>query len=369
MVDKLALVTGGCGYSASWLIRELLADGWRVRATDLGSAPRDTIAEFGQRVEFVPGDITNKESLDPVFKDVDTVFHTAALFSYSAPMELLRKINVQGTQNVLDSCLKNNVKKMVMWSSVAVYGSASPRFYKMPITELPIDQMNPKNEGHYDSSKREQEALARKYWEEHRFPMSFMRLAPLYGPGSYYGLYALLRYVNEEVLTICPSNLGGTHKGVPKGSVPLVHAQDVARAAIFLSDPHKYNGEAFNVADDYTMDMVETLAFVANLTGSSFTPIIPLPMTLVFYFFKILGLLSTWEARKLRKKINGRPPLPSIETDLLVYLNGNFYFDNKKLKDAGFQFNYPDRRIGLIEAINWYNTHGWYPKIPKTMVK
>lgn len=368
MTEKLALITGGAGYSASWTIRKLLSDGWKVRATDLPNAPRGSLVEFGDRVEFIPADLTKPDTLHTLFDNVDVLFHTAALFSYSAPIDLLRKINVQGTQNLLDQCLKKDVKKMVMWSSVAAYGSASSRFYKMPIQEVNIDEMNPKIEGNYDTSKREQELIARKYWEDNKFPMTFMRLAPLYGPGSYYGMYALFRYVYEEVLSICPSNLGGkTRKGVPKGSVPLAHAQDVAKAAVWLADPTKYNGEAYNIADDYSLDMFDTLSLVANLTGGTLTPIIPLPMVLVYYVFKIIGWLSTWEARKLRKKINGRPPIPWLESDILVYLNGNFYFDNSKLKATGFQFDYPDRRIGIVEAINWYNQHGWYPPIPKTL--
>ncbi len=357
MVGKKAMITGACGYSAPWVIRKLLKNEWEVIGTDLPHAPRGNIEEFSENKQFSfsPADITKPKTLKILFEDVDIVFHPAALFSYSANIDLLRKINVEGTKNLLDLCLKNDVKKMVMWSSVATYGSADPKYYEMPIKELPVEHLNPDIEGNYDTSKREQEMAARQYWEENEFPITFMRLAPLYGPNSYYGMYALFRYIYEEILQVCPSNLGNG-----KGNIPIVHAEDVARCAIHLSDPDNYNGEAYNVVDDYTLDLIETISYLANLTKSRFRPIFPMPMKLVYFILKIVGWWSTWEAKNLRKKIRGKPPIPLLESDLLVYLKGNFYFDNKKLKDTGFVFKYGDRRDGLKEVIDWYNENGWY---------
>jgi dihydroflavonol-4-reductase len=356
MSGKLALITGAAGYSAPWVIEKLLEQGWKVRATDL--IPGNLSQRFGDKVEFMSGNLTKPETLKTLLADVDIVFHPAAVFSYSAPMDLLRKVNVEGTKNLLDLCLKSQVKKMVLWSSVAVYGSCDPKFYRIPIKELPMDQINPRSEGKYDISKREQEIAARKYWDENKFPISFMRLAPLYGSGSYYGMYALFRYIYEEVLSICPSNLG-----YGKGSIPMVHSEDVARAAIHLSDPTKYNGESYNVADDYTLDMIETISYIANLTHSKFRPIIPMPMKVIALFFSFIGKWSLWEAQHLKAKIDGKPPLPGLESDLLVYLNGNYRFDNSKLKSTGFEFKWADRKIGLADVIDWYNKNGWYKRM------
>lgn len=358
MAGKSALVTGACGYSAPWVIEKLLEEGWKIRATDLGNAPKQNLTKFENKIEFIPADLTKPDTLKPIISDIDVVFHTAAVFSYSAPMELLRKVNVDGTKNLITQCLNSNVKKMVMWSSVATYGSADPKFYKIPIKECQIGEMNPKNEGKYDCSKREQEEVAMQFWIENKFPISFMRLAPLYGPGSYYGMFALFKYINDEVLSVCPSNLGNR-----KASIPLVHVEDVARAALFLSNPNIGNGEAFNIADDNVLDLIETCKFIANLTGSSFKVIIPIPMKLLYYLLKIMGKISVFEANHFRQKVNGRPPIPHLESDLLVYLNGNFWFDNAKIKSLGFQFKWADRRPGLIESIDWYNKFGWEKKM------
>ncbi len=303
-------------------------------------------------MEFVPADITNPETMQTLFDDIDIVFHTAAIFSYSAPINILQKVNVTGTENILNQCIKSNVKKMVLWSSIAAYGKADPKFYSMPITELPVDQLNPKHGGNYDVSKRNQETLARKFYEENQFPITFMRPAPLYGPGSYYGMYSLFKYIKYEMLPIVPRNFHQIQ-------LPLAHAYDVARGAIHLADINNYNGEVYNIADDYSLDAVDTLKYIATLTDSKLGIIIPAIPYMLYSIFRIFGMWSIYEAKHLRKKINGKPPMPKLESDLLLYLLGNFYFDNSKIKQTGFEFTYSDKRLGLLETIKWYEKNGW----------
>ena len=349
--EKTALVTGACGFSAPWVIRFLLKQGWKVKATDLAKTSKEHLKEFKNKIEFVPADLTKPKSLKPLFSNIDLIFHTAAMFSYSAPLNVLRKVNVDGTKHLLDYCLKTDVKKMVMWSSVAMYGEANPRFYKMPITE--DQKLNPKTGGRYDTSKREQEVEARKYWEENKFPITFLRPAPIYGPGSYYGIYTLFKYIKYEMLPTAPRNLH-------KASVPLAHALDVAKAALHVMDYKKFNGEAYNVVDDNNLDMIDTFKYVATLTDSKFKVMMPIyPLKILLPFLKLLGRWSSFEAQHLRKKINGKPPIPKLETDTILYMFGNFWFSSQKLKNTGFRFTYSDRRLGLLETITWYEENGW----------
>jgi len=349
-VGKKALVTGSCGFSGARLIDILLKKGWSVRATDLKTAPRTALERFGDDIAFVAADFIEKESLKPAVKDMDVVYHPAALFSYSAPIEVLRKVNVDGTKNLIETCIDAKVGKMVMWSSVATYGTADKKWYSIPITE--DQEFNPKIEGKYDLTKREQEQTALGIYKENKFPISVIRPAPIYGPGSYYGIYMLFRFVKQASLSIVPRNMH-------KKSIPLAHVDDIARSAMYLSDEKKFNGEVYNVSDDNDLDMVQTLKFIAFNTDQRMKVIIPFPMKPLKPLLKIFGIFSKWEAAHIRKKVNDKPQVPKIETDTIIYMFGNFHFSNQKLKEAGFQFKYPDRRIGLIEAINWYNQHGW----------
>ena len=53
MLEKQALVTGACGFSASYVINRLLKEGWKVKATDLKSANRASLEKYGDKVEFI----------------------------------------------------------------------------------------------------------------------------------------------------------------------------------------------------------------------------------------------------------------------------------------------------------------------------
>lgn len=345
---KHALITGASGFSAHHVIDRLLEEGWKVKATY--HSDKSALEKFGDRVEFIQVDLTDKNSLKPSVKDVDVVFHPAALFSYSAPIELLRKVNVEGTKNLIEASMDAGVEKVVLWSSVALYGTADPKFYQMPITE--DQELNPDCEGKYDLSKREQEAAAFRYHEENGFPISAVRSAPIYGPGSYYGIYTLFKYVQQASLSVCPRNMHKKH-------IPLVHAEDIAGAAIFLSDSKQFNGEAYNVADDYDLDMVQTLKFAACLTNQKMSILPPMPMKIFKPFLKLFGKFSYFEAKHVRKKKDGKMPVPKLETDTIIYMFGNFHFSNQKIKEAGYQFKYPNRKVGLVETFNWYDNNGW----------
>jgi len=345
---KRALVTGACGFSASFLIDLLLKKGWDIVATDLKTAPRDNLE--GKNVEFIAADLTDKASLKNVVKDIDIVFHTAAIMDFSTPMEVLRAVNVQGTKNLLETVVNSNVHKVVSWSSVALYGSADPKWYKLPITEN--QELNPVIKEKYGLSKREQEAGALKLHKEHGLPLSFIRCGAIYGPRTYYGMYTLFRIIKMGMLPVLSKNLH-------KGSIPLVHGEDIARVGLFLSDVNKFNGEAYNVIDDNTLDIVQTLRFIAFITDQHLKILPSFPIKLLKPFFKLLGKWSLWEANHLRKKVNGKSPIPKFETETMGYVYGNYWYSNQKILDAGYSFKYGDRKIGLLETIKWCNEQGW----------
>src|SRR5271157_16349 len=361
MAEKTALVTGACGFSGSHVCKWLLDRGWDVTAMDLEAAPREFLSDILDRIRFVPADLTQKDTLATPVDGAQIIFHPAAIFNYSAPMELLRAVNVEGTRNLIETCMNSSsFEKMVMWSSVAMYGEADPKFYKMPITE---DQpLNPKHGGHYDLSKREQEEVARKYATENDFKVTYIRPAPLYGPGSYYVIYYLWKVLKLGVLPVLPGNLHN-------GSIPLVHVDDVSNAALFFANPAIGQNEAYIIVDDNVLDFIDTMKYVCVLVDHKLKIIHPLPLALLKPFLKLFGMWSFWEAQHLRKSyINGKKPTPKLEADTMIYLFGKYWFSNKKLKDAGYQLLYPDRRTGLLETVLWYNQHGWLTPLEQATI-
>ena len=89
---KLALITGSSGHVGSNLIRKLSELEYKIRCIDFDGDHR---AYEGFNVEVIKGDITNKESLSPIFEDVDVVFHTAALINLDRRFrEAIETVNI-----------------------------------------------------------------------------------------------------------------------------------------------------------------------------------------------------------------------------------------------------------------------------------
>ena len=125
---KSALVTGGAGFIGSHLVRALLARRVAVRVLDnLSSGHEDNLKELGRKVEFVSGDARNALACRNACRDVDVVFHLAALVS--VPQSVAdpissEAINSGGTLNLLLAARDSGVRRLVFSSSAAVYGDS-----------------------------------------------------------------------------------------------------------------------------------------------------------------------------------------------------------------------------------------------------
>lgn len=125
------LVTGGMGFVGRHLVNYLLKKGNKVTVFDnFSNSDKKSIYSLKDKgVNVVKGDITNFTEILNSTKDQDAVIHLAAKISVKEsiknPTETFR-INVDGTKNILEACEKNNVKKLIIASSAAVYGQGFP---------------------------------------------------------------------------------------------------------------------------------------------------------------------------------------------------------------------------------------------------
>lgn len=114
------LVTGGTGHIGNVLIRELVASGQTVRALVLPGEDRSILD--GVPVEWVEGDVLNPASLTPAFAGVDTVYHLAGVISIlPGHNEMVRRVNVEGTRNVLAAARAAGVRRLVYTSSIHAF--------------------------------------------------------------------------------------------------------------------------------------------------------------------------------------------------------------------------------------------------------
>jgi UDP-glucose 4-epimerase len=124
---KLALVTGGAGFIGSHLVEGLLACGVEVRVLDnFATGRRENLAQVTGKIEMLEGDVRNLTTVRTAMRNVDVVFHEAALPSVERsvqhPLES-NEVNITGTLNVLVAARDAGVRRVVYASSSSAYGN------------------------------------------------------------------------------------------------------------------------------------------------------------------------------------------------------------------------------------------------------
>lgn len=199
------LITGGSGFIGKHLVKSLLKNENIVTIFDnfSNSDKKSNSFFISNGVKIIEGDITNLSDISNAVKDQQIVIHLAAKISVEDsiknPSETFR-VNVNGTKNVLLSCKKNNVKKIIVASSAAVYGEGIPN---VKLTEE--SKMNPISP--YGESKIKMEDEVKKKALKYEINYIILRFFNIYGIGQsteYAGVITkfLERIKNKEVLEI-----------------------------------------------------------------------------------------------------------------------------------------------------------------------
>jgi len=329
------------------MVELLVKEGYQVRATDLKPDSEADDPKRGRypslirslNIEFIPSDLSRPQNLKELTEGVDYAFHVAGLFSYLAPWEALYRVNVEGTQNLIEGLLKNgSLKRLILWGAGGIYGVPKPE-------ELPIREDSPKRPpNNYLQSKWDQELLAEKYHQTEKLPYTSIRPTGVYGPRAVYGMPKLMMDLAKMKKIRIPKNFNGR--------APLVHSVDVCRSALYLADRDEANGQAYNLSDDVTYNNVQMFEFLAELLGKPFSVMPAVPIKLV----KGAAIAAATVENFISKKILKKPP--KLEKDTAFFLGGDFWYTNEKLKKTGFKFQYPDGKEGFRETIPWYREQG-----------
>ena len=123
-MTKTVLVTGADGFAGSWLVDDLITYGYTVKALVRSSPLKNLKPRTG--IEVVSGDLLDLKSLEHAMKDVDQVFHLAAVSGVEETRRMPEQaweVNTRGTLNVLRAALANNVSKVLVTSTCHVIGS------------------------------------------------------------------------------------------------------------------------------------------------------------------------------------------------------------------------------------------------------
>ena len=311
------LITGGAGYLGSEIIRQLLAAGQRVRALVLPGDP--LAARLPASVDQVEGDILNPEDLARFFDAGEgplTVIHCASVISMSMKrVEKVWQINVEGTQNLLDACLKARVARYVHVGSVHA------------ITELPHGQVMAEPErmepekiiGAYGKSKAEAVRRVMAARQELGLPANIVYPAGLSGPGD---------YPRGNLTQMFLDYMKGSITLGMKGGYNFTDVRDVAAAIVTLAREGK-TGEDYVLAGEY-ISVMDLIGHFQRITGGK----------------KVTATCPMWLARALLPALNLiykiRGVKPVFSGYSLYTIGANALFDSGK---ARRDLNYKPRSI------------------------
>lgn len=370
VTTHLNLVTGAAGFSGMYVVRELLARGECVVATDLPGAwdATDTVTVLRStgvdrdRFEIVPADLLQPDTLAPLFeRPITRVFHTASLYDYSAPIDVLRRINVIGTHNLLEAAARTRLDRFVHWSTCGVFGkpytAAQGRKTNLPFSEssssprnTPADATGPAGtelSNAYSRSKWEQEKLIWRWRDAHGLPVTVVRPAPIYGPGSTYGHCGIILAIAHGLVPVLPSDA--------KNYVTTsVHVEDVARFACFAVERADTLGEDYDVVDDSIISYHEFLHYIALLTGQRMRDLPGVRLDHIQPLFEAGARAWRWLETRL-----GAPRPRVFEVQSAAYMSSSYWLSNRKTLATGFAYRYPDVREGLKDTIAWLREMGW----------
>src|SRR2546430_8702064 len=174
------LVTGGLGFIGSNLVDKPILDNEVGIINDLSTGKLKNVGRHLKkpRLKVIKGRIREVNKVEEVLKDgIDSIVHLAAVVSVvrsSREPRLVHQVNVEGTLNVLESCLKFPVERLVFTSSAAVYGDSTPPPFRedSPTSPLPL----------YGAHSQAGEAYINAYHKSHGLKTVILRLMNIYGP-------------------------------------------------------------------------------------------------------------------------------------------------------------------------------------------
>lgn len=267
LAGSSVLVIGGAGFVGSHLVDQLTQEptGEILILDDFVRGKRDNLRQAlkSPQVRVIEGSITDVRLLCDLMRNVDYVFHLAALWLYECvhqPRAAL-EVNVVGTYNVVEAAQQAGVKKVIYSSSASVYGDA---LFTPMTEEHPFN-----NRTMYGATKIAGEQFLRACYEQHGQNYVGLRYMNIYGPRmDYKGTYVS---VIMKVLDRIAHKLPPIIFGDGSQAYDFIHVQDVARANI-LALKSDATDECFNIGMGVKTNINELVTRLIEITRSNVQP-------------------------------------------------------------------------------------------------
>ncbi len=224
------LVTGGAGFLGRYIVEKLLESGDEVSIFSRGSYPE--MEEMG--VEVIRGDLRNKDEVFGAIEGKEMVFHVASKIDMWGKKKDFYDINVKGTQNVINACLKHGIKKLIYTSTASVV------FNGEDIENL--DETQPYTKkflSYYPETKAEAEKLILEANEKMGLKTTILRPHLIWGPRDPSLFPRLIEVAKKKRLPIIGSG---------KNRLDLTYVENVADAHILAADSPNSAGQIYFIS-------------------------------------------------------------------------------------------------------------------------
>ena len=311
--NKKVLVTGADGFIGSHLTETLVKEGAKVKALSQYNSFNNwgwlEDVDCKNDIEVVCGDVRDANYIRQISKDIDIIFHLAALiaipYSYIAPESYI-DTNIKGTLNVCQAAMDNNLEKVIVTSTSEVYGTA--RY-------VPIDEKHPKQpQSPYSATKIGADAIAKSFYNAFNLPIVIARPFNTYGPRQ------SARAIIPTIITQIASGKKEIKLGDLTPTRDFNFVKDTCSGFVAIANCDNVSGEEINIGSNYEISMGDTLNLIKEIMNSDVDFI--------------------QDKQRLRPK--------NSEVNRL-------WCDNTKIKElTGFEPKYTIER-GLEETIKWFS--------------
>lgn len=261
--NKKVLVTGADGFIGSHLVEELISYGCQVKAFVYYNSFNswgwlDTLPEEKlSKIEIFAGDVRDPNGVRTAVKDVDIVFHLAALigipFSYHSPDSYV-DTNIKGTLNILQASRDYDVERVIVTSTSEVYGTAQ---------YVPIDEKHPfQGQSPYSASKIGADRMAESFCRSFSTPVVVARPFNTYGP----------RQSARAVIPTIISQLLSGKKEIKLGSLcptrDLNYVTDTCKGFVAMAESENAIGKEINIGSGKEISIGALANMLITLTGA-----------------------------------------------------------------------------------------------------
>ncbi len=324
------LVTGSNGFLGSHIVRYLLELGYEVRAFVLKGTPQDNLARLSY--EVFEGDLLNPSDIEKALESCDYLIHTAAITDvWPTKNPLSWKINYQLVKSLAEIVRKKRIRKYIHVGTANSFGFGS--------IENPGNEVMAFNSGRYgldyiNSKKAAQDFLLAEAKKDSGLPVVIINPTFMIGendskPGP-----------GEMIISVIKRKV----PGYSVGGRSFAAVKDVAHACVNALDKGVV-GECY-ITGGTNLNYKQFFSMIANMANVK-PPKIKIPTFFAIIFAGIMQFIA---------KIRKRKPLLTV-TMAKMSGDGHYYSSEKAIRELGYEQTGLEN--ALLEAIKWYDTHGY----------